>query len=244
MEFTYPVTYKVSTGATTISKINRLKPVTKVFEVYDRMVAGEFLPAISDHFNVHYDPVKRYSRDFKHVKVIHMDKQRQFQILSATAEMLTMKGDSKFNSIFNFRSIESGKYTGRLSTQMNLVKSFYIFCDVIEDQYLGSRKEKLLKIVKPEGQYSDIVYKDLTKPHYVKVNQNFINTIQIKITDENRDPINFSTVPVIIKLHFERNNEFLRNPSKRCVHEYLSAKRPSRLYNRPSNTSRTNRRKL
>ena len=98
----------------------------------------------------------------------------------------------------------------------------YIHCDIIEDQHINNRLEKLLKIVKIQGDNQDNVSITLDNPHYHKVDKTFFNSITINILDIDGKPVNFTSGSIILKLHFrKRKNEFLRNPTKRRLNEYI-----------------------
>ena len=81
------------------------------------------------------------------------------------------------------------------------IKSLYIFTDIIESNEISPNKEKLIQIIKTEGEFLETNVKCFTRPSYSVVNRTYLNTINISIFDQNRNIVQFEESPVI-KLHF------------------------------------------
>jgi hypothetical protein len=84
---------------------------------------------------------------------------------------------------------------------INYIKSFYIYTDIIESNEISPNKEKLIQIIKLEGEFLETNVKSFTRPSYSVVNRTYLNTINISIFDQNRNIVQFEESPVI-KLHF------------------------------------------
>ncbi len=84
---------------------------------------------------------------------------------------------------------------------INYIKSFHIFTDIIESNEISPNIEKLIQILKPEGEFLETNVKCFTRPSYSVVNRTYLNTINISIFDQNKNLIQFEEPPVI-KLHF------------------------------------------
>lgn len=83
-------------------------------------------------------------------------------------------------------------------------KELYIYTDIIEDQFVGDQKVKLLKIFTVKENEHRIISETVNLPHYLPINQNKIDRIHMKISDSQGNKINFSDPysSVIYKLHF------------------------------------------
>lgn len=83
------------------------------------------------------------------------------------------------------------------------INSLFIYTDIIEHQYVGNSYTQLLRCVPVDNKQESqtIIY---SQPHYVPLNTNIINSIQITIKDDENHFINFpsGTEKVYIKLHF------------------------------------------
>ncbi len=80
------------------------------------------------------------------------------------------------------------------------ITQFYIFLNIIDEITINNKKEQLLKIIKPEGDYFEFIIKSFERPDYHLINKTFINSIQVLILDQNKNQINF-TEPPCLKLH-------------------------------------------
>jgi hypothetical protein len=78
----------------------------------------------------------------------------------------------------------------------------YVYCNCIEQQYVGDSYTKLLGVIRPETYKSQhVVYNN---PTYLAVNEDDLEWIQITIKDEANALVQFDNSPEksLIKLHF------------------------------------------
>jgi hypothetical protein len=87
---------------------------------------------------------------------------------------------------------------------ISIAKNYLVFLDIIEAPIVFNKHDPIIKIVKPEGAYTDYISKNYDNPHYIKVNKNIIYKIQVQIKDQNHKFINFNSGPVSLKLHFRK----------------------------------------
>ena len=80
------------------------------------------------------------------------------------------------------------------------INQFYIFLNIIDEITINNKKEQLLQIIKPEGDYFEFIIKSFERPEYHLINKTFINSIQVLILDQNKNQINFDEPPCL-KLH-------------------------------------------
>ena len=88
---------------------------------------------------------------------------------------------------------------------INIVNIMYIYSDIIEEQFVGDAKARLLRNVVTQKKFNEHVCINFNKPHYININATTINSINIKITDTKGELINFSELfnSVLIKLHIK-----------------------------------------
>ena len=88
---------------------------------------------------------------------------------------------------------------------INIVNIMYIYSDIIEEQFVGDVKARLLRNVVTQKKFNEHVCINFNKPHYININATTINSINIKITDTKGELINFSELfnSVLIKLHIK-----------------------------------------
>jgi hypothetical protein len=84
----------------------------------------------------------------------------------------------------------------------NLVESLFIYCDIIDYQYVGDAYVPLLKNVVVENIYPKTAWVHYDRPHYANINKSEISTIHIEIRDDFGNKIKFENGKVILKLHF------------------------------------------
>ena len=81
--------------------------------------------------------------------------------------------------------------------------NLFVYTDIINHQYVGNTYTQLLRCVPIDYRIENqsIVY---NSPHYVPLNTNYIDSIQITIKDDENQFINFKTgiQKVYVKLHF------------------------------------------
>ena len=75
--------------------------------------------------------------------------------------------------------------------------SAYIYSNIIEPQYVGDQRLRLLRIVPLKKSW--IIFEN---PHYVKVSSSYIPRIQINIRDVEGKKILFHPGHLILKVHF------------------------------------------
>ena len=88
--------------------------------------------------------------------------------------------------------------------RIELTNSLLIHTDIISDN-LSNRP--LLRMVKPEGEVGEYISKCFDRPHYHTVSRTYINTINIKIFDQFNNLVNFTSGPIIIKLHLQKRKK-------------------------------------
>ena len=76
-------------------------------------------------------------------------------------------------------------------------------------EYLKSKFPNFEVNFKPEGDVCEFIYKSFEKTHYQTVCKTYINTINIKIYDQNYNLVKFNTGQITIKLHFQKRKKLV-----------------------------------
>lgn len=84
--------------------------------------------------------------------------------------------------------------------------ALFIYCDKIEYQMVGDTRAPLLLTVPVEApEKQAVVWHAFQRLTYVPVRKGYINDIEIAITDDQGNPVQFKGGKVIIKLHFRKH---------------------------------------
>ena len=135
------------------------------------------------------------------------------QLLINTAsekDMYVFKGLlAKYLAIENFylnSKSPSIKIDAKYSSHINIINSLYVYTDIIQYQYVGDTLAPLLRNVAVTPKINSIKSLIYDSPHYVSVNKSYIDTINIKILDEQGNLIRFKRGKSLVKLHFRPAN--------------------------------------
>lgn len=84
----------------------------------------------------------------------------------------------------------------------SIINSLFIYCDIINYQYVGDAYAPLLRSVVVDNGYLKTAWVNYDNPHYLSVNKYYINSIRVEIRDDTGKKIQFENGRVIVKLHF------------------------------------------
>ena len=79
---------------------------------------------------------------------------------------------------------------------------FLVYTNIVEEQHVGEFLVPLLRTVKIGGRYGDLITFSYNHLHYVPVNKQRIQDIQIELKTDLNTPIRFTYGKTICKLHF------------------------------------------
>lgn len=118
-----------------------------------------------------------------------------------------IKFTDKLAAFFDYEKVIDKKTTFLLNNSIvHIDETIYVYCDIIQDQYVGDTMAPLLRTVRTSSDKSNmsIMYEN---PHYVPVKTTRINTINISIMDHFGKQILFSNKlkRTIVKLHFKKH---------------------------------------
>lgn len=72
-------------------------------------------------------------------------------------------------------------------------RTFRVYTDIISDVVTNSDREPILRIINVKERTGEYVEKIFDRPHFETINKTRINKIFIKITDQNKNPIDFKS---------------------------------------------------
>ena len=98
------------------------------------------------------------------------------------------------------------KIDSKYNSNLNIINSLYVYTDIIQYQYVGDALAPLLRNVEVPYKSQSTQCLNYDSPHYVSVNKSYIDTINIKILDEQGNNIRFKRGKSIVKLHFRPAN--------------------------------------
>ena len=81
----------------------------------------------------------------------------------------------------------------------------FIYCDILQSQYVGDALVPLLRIVPVEGKDGQRISKSFVRPQYVPVSRKQFETIEVNIKRGTGEPVPFEFGRVLITLHFRQS---------------------------------------
>ena len=84
--------------------------------------------------------------------------------------------------------------------------ALYIYCNIVDSQIVGDVYAPLLRTVAIRGYRGQVINESFDRIHYVPVNTDEVNTIEINIKDDTGDDVSFQSGKVICKLHFRQKS--------------------------------------
>ena len=132
-----------------------------------------------------------YSHITKRVKVL-LKNGAKIKLRKGLAQMLGLP------EMIDIDETTEGTHAADIRRGMTAI---YVYCNIIEPQFVGDALVPLLRIVDSNGQNNEIITKTFTSPHYLPVRSREIDTIEINICDDTGEILSFSTGKVICKLH-------------------------------------------
>lgn len=84
------------------------------------------------------------------------------------------------------------------------LNSFFIYCNLVDSQIVGDVYAPLLRTIGIRGKRGEVITQTFDRPHYVPVNTDEVNVIEINIKDDAGEDISFQSGKVLCKLHFRQ----------------------------------------
>ena len=169
----------------------------KLHRVWDslEMLPGQKMKELVDNENRYSDDV-RFSYDNLIRKVtVHLKNNAEVSLndmaymLGFTPEQIiskTTKGDRQVDLEYGFHDL-------------------FVYCDLIQSQYVSDALVPLLRIVPVEGEVGQRVSKSFVRPQYVPVSRKQFETIEVNIKRDTGESVPFEFGRVLLTLHFRQS---------------------------------------
>lgn len=83
--------------------------------------------------------------------------------------------------------------------------NLYVYCDIIQPQYVGDALVPLLRIVPVEGKDGQRISKSFIRPQYIPVSRKQFESIEVNIKRDTGDSVPFEFGRVLLTLHFRQS---------------------------------------
>ena len=81
----------------------------------------------------------------------------------------------------------------------------YVYCDIIQPQYVGDTLVPLLRIIPVEGEDRQRISKSFLCPQYIPVSRKQFESIEVNIKRDTGDSVPFEFGRVLLTLHFRQS---------------------------------------
>lgn len=87
----------------------------------------------------------------------------------------------------------------------NDITALYVYCNMVEPNYVGDSLSPLLRVVSTEGVAGEISTMTYANPMYHSVKKSLVHDIEIDIRDDTGEPVQFTSGRVVVVLHLRRS---------------------------------------
>jgi len=158
--------------------------------------------------NIRIRPLLSYDFITKLVKIKPgRDSDGNILLPTLSVELQQILGFDSYSSV-NPNYVD-GEIVANRPAEINAgIHTLFVYCDIIEPQYIGDIRARLLKTVAVPNntQYGDQIVITYNTPHYVPVLINDFEEIEIDIKDDSNQRIPFMGGRSRLKLHFRKKN--------------------------------------
>ena len=115
---------------------------------------------------------------------------------------------SDIGQILGFSSNTRISSTSIAEREADLEQGFhdlYVYCDIVQSQFVGDALVLLLRIVPVEGDDGRRVSKSFERPHYLPVSRREFETIEVNIKRDTGKSVPFELGKVLLTLHFQQS---------------------------------------
>lgn len=138
---------------------------------------------------------------------VHLAKKEYIHFRPKLAHMLGLRHSRCANTGEQAPSMKTVKSSFPPSLGTDLY-NLYVYSNIVKETLVGDSLVPLLRTVSVRGRNGDYITKTFETPHYLPLASDFIQHIEIKITDDLGENIKFRFGKVIVKLHFRRKPRF------------------------------------
>ena len=138
------------------------------------------------YINFLHDPIRRRIK-------VKLEQNHGFSVNRELGEVLGLQP---------YKFYGTSQYADSVSDVKRGFYTLYTYCSVCEPQVVSDHYVPLLRCVGIQGKDGVIITKTFTDPHYVTVNTNKFDTIEVNIKNDVGEDVSFRSGKVICKLHF------------------------------------------
>lgn len=88
--------------------------------------------------------------------------------------------------------------------------NLYVYCDIVQSQFVGNSHVPLLRIIPVEGRDGERVSKTFLSPQYLPVSRKQFESIEVNIKRDTGEKVPFEAGRVLITLHFRRASPYFQ----------------------------------
>ena len=118
---------------------------------------------------------------------------------------LQNKAEVYFSDIGQMLGFSPSNVISKTSTAEHSFHDLYVYCDIIQSQYVGDALVPLLRIVPVEGKDGQRISKSFVCPQYVPVSRKQFESIEVNIKRDTGETVPFEFGRVLLTLHFRQS---------------------------------------
>lgn len=109
---------------------------------------------------------------------------------------------NSINSLLGFNSqvLTAGTHTSDNIANINRTNSIFVNCDLVARSYVNGSNQQVLYTFFPNVPPGYKIVQELNKLNFIRINKNQINSIQVWLTDQDGNPLDFRGEVVTIRL--------------------------------------------
>ena len=189
------------------SKLIYLMSIKEILNIDD--IKPQLILQLWSKIQINYENYKLIYNDVKSdiIEIKNTNNNNLYQLLIKANTSVKFEGF--LLNIFDVKSNIEYRSTHEFvlySEILNFIDFIYVYCDIIDSQYVGDTRAPLLKKIGKTGNFNKTVYNIFTDNDYVAVKDRYINRINIIICDKSGNKIKFGTnqSEVHVKLRFKQ----------------------------------------
>jgi hypothetical protein len=201
-EIIYPISWHIKQpGRLTVTDKN--KSVTYMVKFF----------ANETYQNVANKMTKYFQNKTIDIEFNYDDTKNEFKISFKEDTIAEIQMDTHIAKYFGFQTakftdlVNTSGITSDTNENLESLSAFYVYTDIITHQFIGDANAKVLRVVALDQEYgltAQYVNKIFDAPHYVSLERNNIETINIDIKNNLGENVPFESGKIVVKLHFRR----------------------------------------
>lgn len=88
----------------------------------------------------------------------------------------------------------------------SLLYNIFVYSSICKESLVGNDYYPLLRTVSVEGEEGQYIHKTFETGHYVRLMSDYLHRIDIRLTNDQGEPIHFAYGKAIVKLHFRKKS--------------------------------------